>query len=832
MGSLVRRFALIVAIVAALGCLGPLPPLHTRAAANTYLVNLPGDAGVGSGLSGDIRYAITQANANPGSSITFDRAATGPTILLTQTLTLSASMTITGPGANLLAVDGGCTTCDAPVLPPSTGATVFVVNLGATVTLSGLTVQHGLTQLSSSAGGIVNHGTLALTGDTLVGNVTVGGFRSGGALYNDGALTVAASTISGNSAVFSSPEEGAALLSNGGTVALTDTTIAGNTGQAAPFVLSAILIDGGTATATNTTITGNHTGDGGAAGTLNTGALTLTNTIVAGNTASACPDIRNTLISGGHNLIGDTTCGTGISDGDPQGDIVNPTPLLGALGAHGGPTQTVPLLTGSPALAHGDPAVCALPLPPATAPNGAGGVDQRGLPRPATVCAIGAYEPQPNTIIATAGSGQQVTVGTAFPTNLAAKVADDQANPLPGWSVTFAAPAPTGPSGTFAGSAIVTTDASGAAIAPTFTANTHAGGYSVAANLTGTALVPPATFALTNLPGPAAALAVSGYPASVLSGTSHPFAVTAVDAFGNTATGYTGAVRFTSTDPHAALPADYPFVARDAGVHSFSATFATAGTQALTATDTATGSITGTQAGIAVFAIATTTTLAVAPSPAAHGATVTLTATVAAVAPTSAGIGPAAPVAPVGTVTFADGGTTLATVALVGGQAAFATSTLSVGVHHLSATYNPSVPGPYATSTGTADETITAAPLVGIAVTPANATLKVGQGQQYTATGTYADSSTADLTGAVAWTSDAPGVVGVDATGNGTAKGAGSAHVVATQGGVSGQASVTVGTPVLTGVQPAPAPQSRPSGTTRQPVGGTPPSPPPAPTGR
>ena len=180
MGSLVRRFALIAAIVAALGCLGLLPPLHTRAA-SPYLVNLPGDAGLGIGLSGDIRYVVTQADANPGSTITFDRAATGPTILLTQgTLTLSANMTITGPGANLLAVDGGCTTCDAPVSGiPSTGATVFAVGLGATVTLSGLTVQHGLGGpfVSQSAGGIVNHGTLALTGDTLVGNVAAADFR-------------------------------------------------------------------------------------------------------------------------------------------------------------------------------------------------------------------------------------------------------------------------------------------------------------------------------------------------------------------------------------------------------------------------------------------------------------------------------------------------------------------------------------------------------------------------------------------------------------------------------------------------------------------------------
>ncbi len=520
MGSLVRRLALIAAIVAALGCLGLLPPLHTRAA-TTYLVNLPGDAGVGSGLNGDIRYVVTQADANPGSTITFDRAATGPAISLTHgTLTLSASMTITGPGANVLAVDGGCTTCDAPVSGiPSTGATVFAVNFGATVALSGLTVRHGLASFgSSAAGGIVNHGTLALTGDTLVGNVAVGCFKCGGALYNDGALTVAASTISGNSVVTPQPENGAALLSFGGTAALTDTTIAGNTAQFEIFALSAILIEGGAATATNTTITGNHTDDFGAAGTLNSGTLTVTNTIVAGNTAGlGCPDIRNPIISGGHNLIGNTSCGTGISDG-VNNDIVNPTPLLGALGDHGGPTATVPLLLGSPALAHGDPTVCANTS--GTAP--VAGIDQRGLPRPAAVCAIGAYEPQPSTIVATAGGGQQATVGTPFAIDLAAKVADDQANPLPGWSVAFAAPAPTGPSGTFAGGiATATTDSGGVATAPTFTADTHAGAYAVTANVS-PALGTPASIALTNLPGPAATLAVAGYPSPVAVGTSNP----------------------------------------------------------------------------------------------------------------------------------------------------------------------------------------------------------------------------------------------------------------------------------------------------------------------
>jgi hypothetical protein len=79
---------------------------------------------------------------------------------------------------------------------------------------------------------------------------------------------------------------------------------------------------------------------------------------------------------------------------------------------------------------------------------------------------------------------------------------------------------------------------------------------------------------------------------------------TARDAFGNVAKTYTGTVHFTSTDAQAVLPADYTFVSGDNGVHSFSVTLKTAGTQSITATDKTTATITGTESGIAVAAAA------------------------------------------------------------------------------------------------------------------------------------------------------------------------------------------------------------------------------------
>jgi hypothetical protein len=99
---------------------------------------------------------------------------------------------------------------------------------------------------------------------------------------------------------------------------------------------------------------------------------------------------------------------------------------------------------------------------------------------------------------------------------------------------------------------------------------------------------------------PAASLAVAGFPTPTTAGAAGTFTVTARDASGNTAPGYTGTVHFTSSDTRAVLPGDYAFTAADHGVHTFSATLKTAAPQSITATDRTTGSITGTQAGIRV----------------------------------------------------------------------------------------------------------------------------------------------------------------------------------------------------------------------------------------
>jgi uncharacterized repeat protein (TIGR01451 family) len=142
------------------------------------------------------------------------------------------------------------------------------------------------------------------------------------------------------------------------------------------------------ATIVNSTIAGNSLGTGGVAGgglaavnpTMTPGgsaALTVKNTIVAGNTVPAGPSdcaVAATVTSD-HNLSGDASCMFGDA-----GSKQNTNPLLGALANNGGETDTLALQPGSPAIDAGTNDGC-----PAT--------DQRGVSRPqGSACDVGAFE--------------------------------------------------------------------------------------------------------------------------------------------------------------------------------------------------------------------------------------------------------------------------------------------------------------------------------------------------------------------------------------------------------------------------------------------------------
>jgi hypothetical protein len=128
-------------------------------------------------------------------------------------------------------------------------------------------------------------------------------------------------------------------------------------------------------------------------------------------------------------------------------------------------------------------------------------------------------------------------------------------------------------------------------------------------------------------------LTVTAFPSPTVAGAAHTFTVTAFRGSGIVNTTYFGTVHFTSSDPGVTsglqLPADYTFTSADNGTHVFAAYLVTAGIQSITATDTTTGTIIGTQAGIQVNP-GPASTLVVSASPpnitAGDSVTVTVTA--------------------------------------------------------------------------------------------------------------------------------------------------------------------------------------------------------------
>ena len=99
-------------------------------------------------------------------------------------------------------------------------------------------------------------------------------------------------------------------------------------------------------------------------------------------------------------------------------------------------------------------------------------------------------------------------------------------------------------------------------------------------------------------PGAAVALTVNGPALYTAPQTSGMVPVTALDSYGNKATGFTGTVTLSSTDSKAAFsPASYMFTSSDMGSHTFTVTFNTGGTQILEASSS---SLTGYQNGIIV----------------------------------------------------------------------------------------------------------------------------------------------------------------------------------------------------------------------------------------
>jgi len=411
-----------------------------------------------------LRQALANAATLGGSqTVSFAAGLTG-SIALSSGLEISSNVTIAGLGAALLTVSGGGTSSDF---------SVFTVDSGVTATISGLTIAGGHRSGSNVGGGVSNSGTLTLAGDVLSGNSA--GF--GGGLLNAGTAVLVACTLSSNSATNSG---GGVYSGDGSTLTLINDTI---TGDSASY--GGGVFDTGAATLTNVTVAADPTNSGGALDNYGAGTVTLNNTIVANRTSGG--DIAGT-VSGSSNLIDDSATAGGLTNG-ANGNLVGVDPLLGLLGSYGGPTQTLPLLPGSPAIDAGNAAVAvdAQGKPLTT--------DQRGMARVVGAAVdIGAFESSGFTLAVSAGENQSTGVNTAFPKPPQVTVTPkNPGDPVDGGVVTFTVPG-SGASATLSPSGPVTIASGTASV--TATANGIAGGpYAVTVATAGAS---PVSFFLTN----------------------------------------------------------------------------------------------------------------------------------------------------------------------------------------------------------------------------------------------------------------------------------------------------------------------------------------------
>jgi CSLREA domain-containing protein len=330
---------------------------QSATAAATITVNTKKDETTPGDNRCSLREAIQNANDNAQTSsdcnvgsgednITFRKGLSGTIRLdLSQgplTITDPAKLTING-GKENITVSG-----DDKVQ-------VFSVSQGAKLAVKQLTVARGFRintpqtnpQTDGLGGGIKNDGgTLTVTRSTFLdNNANVGG---GIANANGGTLTVTNSTFSGNGAVVGG------AMSNDGTLEVTYSTLSGNGADLGSGIQNAFV---------------------------ETAKTTLSSTVLA-NSKGNGQNCRGTITDGGYNISDDSSCtftdSTSKNATDPE---LDPNGLQN----NGGPTQTIALQQGSPAVDY---------IPEGE--NGCGTTirtDQRGIKRPqGKTCDVGAYE--------------------------------------------------------------------------------------------------------------------------------------------------------------------------------------------------------------------------------------------------------------------------------------------------------------------------------------------------------------------------------------------------------------------------------------------------------
>jgi hypothetical protein len=271
---------------------------------------------------------------------------------------------------------------------------------------------------TGGGGGLLGEGGTSLTMvDSLLAGNSAGGGAGGGMLVLDGSAALSNDTLSDNSAtVGGAIAQGGEAPGPGGASSMPDQTVrdaikgissltaSEKTGAAgakeqvrtAPGTMTppdAVALQTSTAAGNSATFAGGLFNQEGR-------MFTVHSSIVAGNAAPpGSPNCSSTLTSLGYNLESAAECGFTAT-----GDMQSANPMLGVLGANGGPTQTLPIVAASPAIDAGDPAC---------APSAG---DQRGVSRPQGArCDIGAFEAVLTTPAAAAAAPEPPRTGRRTP---------------------------------------------------------------------------------------------------------------------------------------------------------------------------------------------------------------------------------------------------------------------------------------------------------------------------------------------------------------------------------------------------------------------------------
>jgi len=306
--------------------------------------------------SGPGSLASEVAGAGSGDTVTFALSPPCTTINLTGTLNIGVNLTIAGPGADALTVNGN--------------GSQSVFSVGSVATISGLSIENGG---GGVGGGIYNTGVLTVANSTVSNNTSS---SDGGGIYNTGTLAVDNSTVADNTSSYS----GGGIESAFATLTVSNSTLSGNT--ASQFGGGIYIYDSYdpsqpiAATITNSTLSNNSAAFGGGISD-DQGPVAMGASIVANSTSGGdCYLELAPLTDLGYNLADDGSCGL-VGTGDLASTSAGLDPS--GLQSNDGSTQTIALESGSAAIDHvSDATLC-----PAT--------DQRGVVRNVP-CDIGAFD--------------------------------------------------------------------------------------------------------------------------------------------------------------------------------------------------------------------------------------------------------------------------------------------------------------------------------------------------------------------------------------------------------------------------------------------------------